>query len=155
MNQAVEFYLSSLIPERKQWLNTILEKVQQALPYPFELGMQYRMPSFYISRAYYPQGYHVGHEVPLPFFAIASQKQYVSIYFMPWMTAETNHAHLQDQYINLTGKKLNTGKVCFRFKKPEDIPLQWLTNLVQSVSADTWISLYEASRIKDRKSRKT
>ena len=40
-------------------------------------------------------------------------------------------------------KKLDMGKACIRFKKPEDIPFELIAELAKKMSLQDWISLYE------------
>ena len=154
MNKDISKYVESLPEQRKLWFYEVLSILEKVLPFPLELGMQYDMPSFYVSLDHYPKGYHVGKNVPLPYLSLASQKHYVSIYFMPWMVEGYDHESFQRDYEKQTGKKINAGKVCLRFKKVEDIPLDWLQQLVKSVDVDEWIQRYESSLILNRKSRK-
>jgi hypothetical protein len=154
MKKEILAYIESLAGQRKSWFLDVLSTLETILVFPLELGMQYNMPSFYVSLAHYPKGYHVGKNVPLPYVAFASHKHYISIYFMPWMVQENDATRLNDQYEQQTGKKLNAGKVCLRFKKTEDIPMDWLISLVQSVTVDDWIQRYEQSLTLYRKSQK-
>jgi len=154
MKKDISKYVESLSEQRKLWFYEVLSILENVLPFPLELGMQYDMPSFYVSLDHYPKGYHVGKNVPLPYLSLASQKHYVSIYFMPWMAEGYDHESFQRRYEKQTGKKINAGKVCLRFKKVEDIPLDWLQQLVQSVDVDEWIQRYEKSLTLNRKSRK-
>jgi hypothetical protein len=40
-------------------------------------------------------------------------------------------------------KKLDMGKSCVRFKKPEDIPMELIAELATKVTVDQWINVYE------------
>jgi hypothetical protein len=42
------------------------------------------------------------------------------------------------------------GKSCIRFKKPELIPFELIAELVQKISVEKWIGIYE-SNIKPKK----
>lgn len=44
--------------------------------------------------------------------------------------------------------KLDMGKSCIRFKKPEQIPLELISELVGKMSVKEWIELYEATYLK-------
>lgn len=45
-------------------------------------------------------------------------------------------------------RKLDMGKSCVRFKKPEEIPFELLSELVSKMSPKEWIELYEKSFLK-------
>jgi hypothetical protein len=49
----------------------------------------------------------------------------------------------QNEYSRHVKTKLDMGKSCIRFKKPETIPFALIGELVQKMSCDEWIELYE------------
>lgn len=149
-------YLHALEEPTRTWLTTIFETLNDALGEHFEAGMLYHMPSFYVSLKDYPKGYHAQPGTPLPFVSFAKQKHYVSVYVLPFMTSSSKQDYFEKLYEQRVGKPLKHGKSCLIFKKPEDLPLSWLTELVQTVSKAQWIALYEQSlTIKGRKFQKT
>jgi hypothetical protein len=149
-------YINSLENDKKSWFIQVFSEIKKLMPLEIEEGFQYGMPSFYVSFKTYPKGYHVGENIPLPFIALAYQKHYLAVYFMPWMTELTLSHDFKTDYTIRTGKKLNAGKVCLRFRRPDDLPMEWLKKVVKSVSVKEWIERYEKSvRVRDRKSRKT
>ena len=54
---------------------------------------------------------------------------------------------LYDWFVNawqkLTPGKLDMGKSCLRFKKPEHIPYKLIGELMSKVSPEDWIKMYE------------
>jgi len=53
---------------------------------------------------------------------------------MDWFLAE---------YPKHCSQKLDMGKSCIRFKKPEHIPYELMAQLMQKMTAEQWIALYE------------
>ncbi len=156
MNKETLSYINRLENDKKLWFIEVFNEIKNVMPLEIEDGFQYGMPSFYVSFKTYPKGYHVGENIPLPFLALAYQKHYLAVYFMPWMTELTSSHDFTTDYTARTGKKLNAGKVCLRFRRPYDLPMEWLKKVVTSVSVKEWIELYEKSvRVRDHKSRKT
>jgi hypothetical protein len=47
-----------------------------------------------------------------------------------------------------TGKKLDKGKSCIRFKKAEDIPVEIIGRAIRQTSVEDYIRIYEDSRKK-------
>ena len=47
-----------------------------------------------------------------------------------------------------SGKKLNMGKSCVRFKTTDDLPMDLIADTVASTSVDDYIKSYEAARKK-------
>ena len=41
-------------------------------------------------------------------------------------------------------RKLDMGKSCIRFKKPEEIPFALIKELVQKMTCEDWIACYES-----------
>ena len=53
---------------------------------------------------------------------------------MTWFTEE---------YPKHCKRKIDMGKSCIRFKKPDEIPFELIKQLIKKMSVDEWISLYE------------
>jgi hypothetical protein len=92
----------------------------------------------------YPAGYHCDPKQPLPFAALAAQKNSFSLHLMGLYM---NPAELKwfTQAWKATGKKLDMGKACVRFKKLDDVALDVVGEAFRRVSADAWIATYETS----------
>ena len=52
-------------------------------------------------------------------------------------------AWFQAEYPKHSDRKLDMGKSCMRFKKPEHVPLELIGKLCERMSAQDWITLYE------------
>lgn len=91
------------------------------------------------------------HKQSLPFAALASQKNYMSLYLMSVYcgcashAAATNHAEWFRQAWAKTGKKMNIGKACIRFNKCEKLALDSIAEAVRRVPVAMHIDFYEAS----------
>ena len=91
--------------------------------------MQYGMLSYVVPLSVFPDTYNGN---PVMYMALASQKQYMSLYLTTVYADPALSDWFQERYL-ATGKKLNMGKSCVRFRKLEDIPL----DLVAEVTALT------------------
>jgi len=47
------------------------------------------------------------------------------------------------EHAKVSPKKLDMGKSCIRYKKPEDIPYELLGELASKMAPDDWIEVYE------------
>jgi hypothetical protein len=47
------------------------------------------------------------------------------------------------EYPNHAKYKLDMGKSCIRFKKVDDIPYELVGELMQKMTVDDWVNLYE------------
>ena len=49
-----------------------------------------------------------------------------------------------DEYPKHSSTKLDMGKACIRFKKPEHIPFKLIAELASKISPQQWIAFYES-----------
>lgn len=147
--KTVEDYLRSLPEERRAALNAVRDVILKNLDPAYEEGMQYGMIGYYVPHSVYPKGYHVDPRQPLTFAALASQKNYMSLYMMSVYGGDGATAGKHAQWFReewaKTGKKLDMGKSCIRFKKAEDLPLELIGEAVKRVPAAKYIEVCEAA----------
>lgn len=96
----------------------------------------------------YPKGYHCTPELPLPFLSIASQKNSINLYHMGIYADEKLLHWFQEEFPKHSKKKLDMGKSCMRFKKPEDIPYELIGELARKMTPQDWIEKYENAFVK-------
>jgi hypothetical protein len=143
------------LPSEKDLAFLHLQKVvSDHLPDGFTYGELYKMPSWFISLQDYPPGYHCKKNEPLPFLSVASQKSHIAIYHMGLYADEKLYNWFTENYEKQTGKKPDIGKSCIRFKKPSDIPFEFIAELVSKLKPADWIALYESKYAPDRPSSK-
>ncbi|MBL7774424.1 MAG: DUF1801 domain-containing protein, partial [Saprospiraceae bacterium] len=80
---------------------------------------------------------------PLPFVGIASQKHFIALYHMGIYAKEELLEWFVGEYPKHCKTKLDMGKSCIRFKKPADIPFALIAELMQKMTVDEWIEIYE------------
>jgi hypothetical protein len=153
---SVEAYLQRLPAERREALSSVRTVILENLDTGYAEGMQYGMIGYYVPLALYAKGYHCDPKQPLPFAALASQKNYMSLYLPVYSggaahTPAAKHAEWFRQAWAKTGKKLNMGKACIRFKKPEDLALDVIGEAIRRVPVATYIGFCEASLADSRK----
>jgi hypothetical protein len=148
--KTVDQYIDELPPERKKIISELRKVIKKNLPPGFSEGMGYGMMGWSVPHSLYPAGYHCTPELPLPFIGIASQKNFVAVYHMGiyadpgllnWFTGE---------WKKHSCKKLDMGKSCIRFKKPEDIPINLIGELATKMTPHDWINCY-SSMLKSKK----
>jgi len=141
-----EQYIKELPAERKESITKLRETVLKNLPKGFKEVISYGMIGYVVPHEIYPGGYHCDPKLPLPFVNIASQKNFIALYHMgiysnaellKWFTAE---------YPKHSPGKLDMGKGCIRFKKPEHIPYKLIGDLIKKISVKDWIKTYETNR---------
>jgi hypothetical protein len=77
--------------------------------------------------------------------ALASQKQYMSVYLMNVYGDRAAETWFQEAY-KRSGKRLDMGKSCVRFRRLQDLPLDVIGKAVARTSMNDFIAMYEASR---------
>jgi len=143
----VRQYLAELPADRRAAIEAVRAVVIKNLDPLYEEGMQYGMIGFKVPHRVYPPGYHCDPKQPLPFACLASQKNYMSLY-LGCVYGDTQLARWFQQAWAKTGKKLDMGKSCIRFKKVDDLALDVIGKAIRRVPARKYIAYYE-SVIKD------
>lgn len=105
--------------------------------------MQYGMIGYYVPHSVYPPGYHCDPKQPLPFAGLASQKNHVSLYLMCVYLSPEDEAAFREAWTK-TGRKLDMGKACVRFKSLDDVPLEVVGRTVKRATVKKFIDRYEA-----------
>ncbi len=146
----VKEYLDSLPEDRRKALNKVRKVIKQNLPKGYKEGMQYGMIGYFVPHSIYPYGYHCNPKEPLPFAALASQKNHMAMY----LSCVYGHEGTQDAFRKAwekTGKKLDMGKSCVRFKKVEDLALDVIGDTIAKVPVDEYIEFYETAIVSSSK----
>lgn len=137
-------YLASLPPDRRAAIEAVRKVILKNLDSGYTETMSYGMIGYVVPHSVYPAGYHCNPEQPLPFAGLASQKGHMSLYLMCVYGNDAAHAKFRKAW-EATGKKLNMGKACVRFKKLEDVALDVLGATIKSVPAKSYIKYCEAA----------
>lgn len=138
-----EEYIDKLPDDRKEAMIKLRATILENLPDGFEETMSYGMIGYVVPHSVYPDGYHCNPHLPLPFMSIASQKSYIALYHMGIYANEELMDWFTGEYPNHVSTKLDMGKSCIRFKKPDQIPYELIAELTAKMTADVWIELYE------------
>lgn len=131
-----EEYLNSLPADRKEALTKVREVVRKNLPKGYQEAMNWGMICYEVPLSTYPNTYN---KQPLMYVAIASQKNHMAVYNTGIQTSEALTDNFLKDY-TATGKKLDMGKSCIRFKKLEDLALDVVGEYVAKVSVSDLIA---------------
>jgi|SRR3970040_167225 len=141
--QTVEEYLNELPEDRKAVMNKLRATILENIPEGFVETMSYGMIGYVVPHSKYPDGYHCDPKLPLPFINIASQKNFIALYHMGIYANPELLKWFTDEFLKHTDLKLDMGKSCIRFKKPDKIPYDLIAKLVRKTSIEDWINSYE------------
>ncbi len=141
--KTVQEYLETIPEDRKLIIKELRDTVVNNLPHGFEETMTYGMITYVVPHSLYPSGYHCDPKKALPFVSIASQKNYIAIHHLGIYANQSLLQWVEEQWKLVSSKKLDIGKGCIRFKKPEDVPLKLIGELMAKISPQDWIEIYE------------
>lgn len=139
----VEEYLAELPADRREAIETVRNEILRNLPKGYEEGMSYGGIGYYVPHSLYPNGYHCDPKVPVPFASLGSQKKHMAVYlFCIYCNQE-----LMTEFIQAyqeTGKKLDMGASCVRFKKLSDLPVELIGATIAKIPVERFLAYYEA-----------
>jgi len=142
-------YYENLPADRVEAMGELRTVINKNIPKGFAEVLNYGMPAWVVPHALYPAGYHCDPKLPLPFLAIASQKNFIAVYHMGLYADEQMLAWFTKAYDARSAArnlgKLDMGKSCIRFKRPDKIPFDLIGELAGKMSVKEMVGLYERS----------
>ncbi len=140
----VEQILANVPQERLEAFNKLHEVIVKNLPKGFEAAISYGGLGYVVPHTIYPSGYHCKPIEPLPFAGLASQKNSINFYHMGIYSDPDLLDWFVNEYPKHSKLKLDMGKSCIRFKKFDQIPHELIGELMQKMTVQQWIDLYES-----------
>jgi hypothetical protein len=137
-----EDYLDSLASERREVVSAVRDVINEALPHGYVEGMAFGMIGWSVPLERFPDTYN---GQPLSYVALAAQKRYCSLYLNSVYAGSVEQGALRRRWAT-TGRKLDMGKSCIRFKTLDDLDLDLVSEVVASTPVDEFIQLYEQVR---------
>jgi hypothetical protein len=138
--RTVNEYLNNLPADRRSAIEAVVEMVRANMPEGYEESMEWGMVCWQVPLSTYPKTYN---GKPLMYTALASQKNHMALYITaPYMMPGMDKK-FREEYI-ATGKKLDMGKSCVRFKKLDDLPLELLGRYLRMVPPEKLIEADKA-----------
>lgn len=147
--KSVKEYLAGLPDDRRAAIEAVRKVILKNLDKDFEEGIQYGMIGYYVPHKVYPPGYHCDPKQPLPFASLASQKNHMAVYLMCVYGNKEHEEKFRKDWAK-SGKKLDMGKSCIRFKKLEDVALDAIGKAIGRVSAKKYIAAIETILAKSK-----
>ncbi len=135
-------YLDQLPPDRHAAIATVRETILDHLPDGYEEAMEWGMIAYQVPLETCPDTYN---GKPLMYAALASQKNHMAVYLTGVYADPEVRADFEERY-RATGKRLDMGKSCVRFRKLDDLPLELVGEAVAALSVDEFVDLVESAR---------
>ena len=142
--QTVQAYLNEVPSERRDAFSALRQTIIDNIPKGFVEQISYGMIGYVVPHSLYPPGYHCNPELPLPFVNIASQKNFIALYHMGIYAKPDLLSWFVAEFPKHSKRKLNMGKSCIRFNNPKHIPLDLIVQLMQKMTTQECIEIYES-----------
>lgn len=144
----VPAYVAELPADRKNAIEQLRKVIKKNLPKGFKEEMSYGMIGYVVPHSIFPAGYHCDPKLPLPFMSIASQKNFIAVYHMGIYSDPMLMKWFTEAYAIAVPGKLDMGKSCLRFKKPDHIPFELIGELSSKITVQQWIDMYQKLYVK-------
>jgi hypothetical protein len=141
--KTVEEYLQALPADRRAAITAVRKVILDNLPPGYEECMSYGMIGYVVPHSLYPNGYHCDPKQPLPYANLASQKNHMAIYMMTVYGDPATEQWFREAW-QASGKRLDMGKSCVRFKKVEDLPLDVIGQAIARTPVSKYVARVEA-----------
>ena len=140
-----EQYIKELPADRKEVISALRDVILKNLPKGFDEEMNYGYAWVCCAAFSVPAGLSLRSKITPPFMAIASQKNFIAFYHMGIYAQPELLKWFTTEYPKHCKAKLDMGKSCMRFKKPENIPYKLIGELVKKMKVKDWIEIYETN----------
>jgi len=136
----VEEYLASLSEDRRAALEAVRGKILENLPDGYDEVMNWGMITYEVPLETCPDTYN---GKPLMYAALGSQKDHMAVYLTGIYMDEGAREEFEARYRD-TGKRMDMGKSCVRFRKLEDLPLPLIGEAIGQIPADEFVERVKA-----------
>jgi len=137
----IDDYLASL-DDRRVVVEQVRELVQRAVPEGYEEVLAFGMISWVVPLERFPDTYN---GQPLGYVSLAAQKRHFSVYLMGLYSSVENELDFRERW-TASGRKLEMGKACLRFRRLEELDLDLVAEAVSSTGVEDYLELYVRAR---------
>jgi hypothetical protein len=138
----VKEYLDELPEDRCKALSQVRSTIRKNLPRGFEEVMNWGMICYQVPLKTFPDTYN---KQPLMYAALASQKNHMAVY-LSCIYSDSKQRNWFETAYKASGKRLDMGKSCVRFRKLEDLPLELIGDAVSRVDLKEFLSHYKEAK---------
>lgn len=141
-NLTMEDYLASLDHDRRVSIEGVRQVILNHLPAGYVEAVTSGMITYDVPLKLYPNTYN---GKPLTYVALASQKNYMSLYLMGIYASPELRTAFEKEYRG-TGKRYDVGKSCVRFRRADDLPLDLIGRTIGAMDVNAYVSLTKAAK---------
>lgn len=133
-------YIAELPPGRAEAISAVRLVILKSLPEGYVETMNWGMISYEVPLSVFPDTYN---KKPLMYAALASQKNHMAVYLSGLYCQPGTLEAFKADY-KKTGKKLDMGASCVRFKRLADLPLDLIGKTIASIPMKDFIEISKA-----------
>ena len=122
-------YLKSLPGDRRAAISAVRKAILSGLPRGYEETMIWGMITYQVPISECPVTYN---GQPLMYAALASQKNHMAVYLTGVYMDPALRSNFESAY-RASGKRMDMGKSCVRFRKLENLPLDLITTSIAAI----------------------
>ncbi len=137
--KTVAEYLASLPEDRRKALKAVRAAIRKHLPRGYQEVMQYGGISYVVPLSRLPKTYN---GQPLALATLASLKNYMALYLNN-VYGDPALAEWFAEAYRATGKRLDMGKSCVRFRRLEDLPLDVVGEAISRTPVEEFVGRYQ------------
>jgi uncharacterized protein YdhG (YjbR/CyaY superfamily) len=131
----VKEYLAELPPERRAALETVRKTIRENLPAGYEEAINWGMITYQVPLETYADTYN---GKPLMYAALASQKHHMAVYLTGVYMDPAGREAFEAAY-EATGKRMDMGKSCVRFRRLDDLPLELVGESIRKFGVEEFV----------------
>ena len=132
----VKAYLAELSPERRAALETVRKTILENLPAGYEEAINWGMIAYQVPLETYADTYN---GKPLMYAALASQKNHMAVYLTSVYMDQAAREAFEAAY-KATGKRMDLGKSCVRFRRLDDLPLELIGESIRKFGVEEFVA---------------
>jgi len=136
-------YLDGLEPDRREVVEQLVDLVRANLPPGYEEAMTWGMPGWEVPLSTQPETYN---GKPLAYVSLAAQKNHYAVYLMGLYADAGLEEEFRARWSPPSGKALDMGKSCVRFRRIEDADLPLLGEMVAAIDVERFLQYYDSVR---------
>ena len=135
-------YLDGLPDDRRPAIEAVRDVIVAHLPEGYVETMQYGMISYVVPLERRPDTYN---GQPLAVASLANQKRHMALYLSGLYASAEDAAWFRARWAE-TGKKLDMGKSCLRFRTLDAVDLGLVGEAIARIPVDRFLELNDAAR---------
>jgi len=140
--KSVDDYVAELPESRLEAITELRSTILENLPDGYQESMNFGMITYEVPLEIYPDTYN---GKPLMYAALASQKNHFAVYLSGIYQDSDRRDDFLDAY-KATGKRLDVGQSCVRFRKIEDVPFDVIGEAIAAVPLEEFVAVAKEFR---------